>query len=216
MARVSWPSFGELEPAGMPQHVGMHEEREFRRHARPGNHALISGYGQRRVTLRDEDVWGRWGFAQELAQRAAFPRRYRMHAGNPALGPAYMQAPGGEVDVVPAQCHQLRGSRSTSRSVRYSRLRLLTVTFTEVGAASPSREFSMETALPPVRTVTDLAGGVTDLDGVQARRVSSGGASKRWGSSAGGLLRRYQSPQDDIKVFQISSTEEAKEDGVLH
>jgi hypothetical protein len=67
--------------------------------------------------------------------------------------------------------------RSTSRSVRYSRLRLPTVTFTEVGAAS---------------------------------------ASQRWGSSAGGLLRRYQSPQDDVKVFQISSTEEAKEDGVLH
>jgi hypothetical protein len=63
----------------MPQHVGMHEEREFRSHARPGNHALISGYGQRRSALRDEDVWGRCGFAQELAQRAAFPRRYRMH-----------------------------------------------------------------------------------------------------------------------------------------
>jgi hypothetical protein len=31
-----------------------------------------------------------------------------------------------------------------------------------------------------------------------------------------GLLRRYQSPQDDIKVFQISSTEEAKQDTVLH
>jgi hypothetical protein len=46
-------------------------------------------------------------------------------------------------------------SRSTSRSVRYSRLRLPTVTFTEVGAASRSREFSMETALSPVRTVTD-------------------------------------------------------------
>jgi hypothetical protein len=83
---------GELEPAGMPQHVGMHEEREFRRHARPGNHALISGYGQRGVTFRDE---------------------------------------------------------------RYSRLRLPTVTFTEVGAALRGHEFSMETALPPVRTVTD-------------------------------------------------------------
>jgi hypothetical protein len=31
-----------------------------------------------------------------------------------------------------------------------------------------------------------------------------------------GLLRRYQSPQDDIKVFEISSTEEAKQDTVLH
>jgi hypothetical protein len=30
-----------------------------------------------------------------------------------------------------------------------------------------------------------------------------------------GLLRRYQSPQDDIKVFQLSS-EEAKQDTVLH
>src|SRR6516165_2971616 len=105
---------GELEPAGMPQHVGMHEEGEFRSHARPGNHALISGYGQRHVTLRDEDVWRRWSFAQELAQRAAFPRRYRMHAGIPALRPAYMQAPGGEVDVVPAQCHQLRGPETVA------------------------------------------------------------------------------------------------------
>ena len=40
---------GEFEPAGMPQHVGMHEESEFRSHARPGNHALISGCGQRRA-----------------------------------------------------------------------------------------------------------------------------------------------------------------------
>src|SRR5215469_14680 len=112
-----------------------------------------------------------------------------MHAGIPALGPAYMKAPGGEVDVVPAQCHQLRGpetmavsnqdsrgvpmsfclaasmSRSTSRSVRYSRLRWPTVTFTAVEAAWRSREFSMETALPPVGTVTDLVRGVTDLDG---------------------------------------------------
>ena len=31
-----------------------------------------------------------------------------------------------------------------------------------------------------------------------------------------GLLRRYQSPQDDIKVFQISSTGEAEQDSVLH
>src|SRR6516165_2765558 len=112
---------GELEPAGVPQHVGMHEEREFRSHARPGNHALISGYGQRRATLRDEDVWRRWGFAQELAQRAAFPRRYRMHAGIPALGPAYMQAPGGEVDIVPAQCHQLRGPKTMAVSDQDSR-----------------------------------------------------------------------------------------------
>jgi hypothetical protein len=31
-----------------------------------------------------------------------------------------------------------------------------------------------------------------------------------------GLLRRYQSPQDDIKVFQISSSEEAEQGTVLH
>jgi hypothetical protein len=31
-----------------------------------------------------------------------------------------------------------------------------------------------------------------------------------------GLVRRYQTPQDDIKVFQISSTEEVKQDTVLH
>jgi hypothetical protein len=76
---------GELEPAGMPQHVGMHEEREFR--------------------------------------RAAFPRRYRMHAGISALGPAYMQAPSGEVDVVPQDRHRFRfaprqhPARRTGRSL---------------------------------------------------------------------------------------------------
>jgi hypothetical protein len=98
----------------------------------------------------------------------------------------------------------------------------------EVGAASRSREFSMETALPPIRTVTDSTGRVTDLDGCSSPApadidgdgrvgVPFGSASKRWGNSAGGLLRRYQSPQDDIKVFQISSTEEAREeDAVLH
>jgi hypothetical protein len=31
-----------------------------------------------------------------------------------------------------------------------------------------------------------------------------------------GLLRRYQSPQDDVKVFQISSSEEAEQDTFLH
>jgi len=31
-----------------------------------------------------------------------------------------------------------------------------------------------------------------------------------------GLLRKYQSPRDEIKVFEISSTEEAKQDAVLH
>jgi hypothetical protein len=86
----------------------------------------------------------------------------------------------------------------------------------------------METALPPVHTVTDSARGVTDTDGCSSppppdiaggRRVGVpfGGASKRWGNSAGGPLCRYQSPHNDIKVFQISSTEEAKEeDAVLH
>jgi hypothetical protein len=107
-------------------------------------------------------------------------------AGIPSLGPAHLHSSGGEVDVVPAQRHDLRGSeavavgnqdgrgipmpgavllggpmsRSTSRSVRYSRLP--TVTFTEVGACLRSREFSMKIALQPTRTVTNLAGRVTE------------------------------------------------------
>src|SRR5262249_34147280 len=73
------------------------------------------------ATLRDEDVWGGWGFAQEFAQRAALPRRYRMHAGISTLSPAYMQATGGEVDVVPAQRHQLPGSEAVAVSDQDSR-----------------------------------------------------------------------------------------------
>jgi hypothetical protein len=37
-----------------------------------------------------------------------------MHAGISALGPAHMQSPGGEVDVVPTQCHQFRGSEAVA------------------------------------------------------------------------------------------------------
>jgi hypothetical protein len=37
-----------------------------------------------------------------------------MHAGVPSLGPTHMQAPGGEVDVVPSQCHHLRGSEAVA------------------------------------------------------------------------------------------------------
>src|SRR6516162_33921 len=44
-----------------------------------------------------------------------------MHAGIPALGPAYMQAPSGEVDVVPAQRHQLRGPQPVAVSDQDSR-----------------------------------------------------------------------------------------------
>ena len=83
---------GELEPAGVPQHVGVDKKAEFRSDARPGHHALISGCGKRCATFRDEDVGRCWRFAQELAQYSAFPGRYRMHAGIPAFGPAYVQA----------------------------------------------------------------------------------------------------------------------------
>jgi hypothetical protein len=37
-----------------------------------------------------------------------------LHAGIPALGPAHMQAPGGQVDVVPSQRHHLRGSEAVA------------------------------------------------------------------------------------------------------
>jgi hypothetical protein len=103
---------GELEPACVPQHVGMNEKGEFSSHACPGHHALISGCGKRSATFRDEDVWGCWRFAQELPQCSTFPGRYGMHAAIPTVGPAHMQAPGGEVDVVPAQRDDLRGSEA--------------------------------------------------------------------------------------------------------
>jgi len=60
---------------------------------------------------------------------------------------------------------RVRHSEVRECALRYSRLRLPTVTFTEVEAAWRSREFSMETALPPVRTVTDSSRGVTGPDG---------------------------------------------------
>jgi hypothetical protein len=46
-----WP--GELEPTGVPQHVGMNEKGEFRSDTGPGHHALISGCGKRSTPFRD-------------------------------------------------------------------------------------------------------------------------------------------------------------------
>jgi hypothetical protein len=116
------------------------------------------------------------------------PDRYRMHTGISTLGPAYVQAPGGEVDVVPTQCHQLRGSEAVAVGdqdgdrVPVPGAVLLggldkplhlplgeifasasaNCYIYEVGAATRSRDFSMEMALPPVHTVTNLLGRVTD------------------------------------------------------
>src|SRR5260370_15716367 len=89
-------------------------------------------------------------------------------------------------------------SRSTSRSVRYSRLRLPTVTFTEVGAASRSRAFSMETALPPVRTVTDLSRGVTDPDGCSspAPPDNSSATGEFWQGRSAGTNHCENQPRD--------------------
>ena len=70
-------------------------------------------------------------------------------------------------------------SRSTSRSVRYSRLRLPTVTFTEVGAASRSRDFSVEIALPPVRTVTNLVRRVTESKSPDRRKRQGAALGQR-------------------------------------
>ena len=41
MKQAAFSHVGELEPAGVPQHVGMNEKGEFRGHARPGHHPLI-------------------------------------------------------------------------------------------------------------------------------------------------------------------------------
>jgi hypothetical protein len=56
----------------------MHEEREFRSHARPGNHALVSRYGQRRATLQLPAK----RYAIRLGARCAGPKSYfdRSHA----------------------------------------------------------------------------------------------------------------------------------------
>jgi hypothetical protein len=118
------------------------ERSPARSHARPGYHALISGCGKRCATFRDEDVWGCWRFAQELAQCPAFPGGYRMQAGIPALGPATCNRPvvrsmsshrnatsstvavgnqdGCDVPCPDRFCLAASMSRSTSRSVRYS------------------------------------------------------------------------------------------------
>jgi hypothetical protein len=87
----------------------------------------------------------------------------------------------------------------------------------DVAVAARSVNFATLVAL---RRASSL---LSSLAAAAQRRPILPGAEVAWSlkwpealHSAGGLLRRYQPPQDYIKVFQISSTEEAKEDGVLH
>src|SRR5262249_41464663 len=78
----------------VPQHVGMHEEREFRSRARPGNHALIAADLMGHVTDRDEcsSPRERVGFHPAMRARRVSSTPIYMHKSCDAPMPAALSS----------------------------------------------------------------------------------------------------------------------------
>src|SRR5262245_61635252 len=98
---------GELVAAAVPQHVAVNEEREARGLASPCDHALIASHAQRRQALRNKHVDAPGRLTLQTPQGAYFLPADRMHASSAALGPTDVQFAGSEIDVIPAQGHEL-------------------------------------------------------------------------------------------------------------
>src|SRR5690242_15754684 len=95
----------------MPEHVGMNEKGELCGHARPGNHALISGCGKRCATFRD-DEWGDVGASRRSFRNAGLSRvEIGCTLASPVLGASYVQAPSQVLSKVEA--FYFFGSRSS-------------------------------------------------------------------------------------------------------
>ena len=99
---------GELEAAGVAQHVRMHWEAEVGRDAEPGDHLAKARRRERCAALGRKDKRRRWVLlALEPAERPQLAAGQRVNRLRAALEPAHMQAAMGKVDRVPAQRDQL-------------------------------------------------------------------------------------------------------------
>jgi hypothetical protein len=142
----------------------MDSERHLGGRSKPRQHPAKGNCGHRSAALAHEDISSGFLFALETAQGAKFDAGQWMDGRHPILEPMNVQAAMDEIGLLPAQraykimvasrcpCRLFPAafmSRSTSRSVRYSRVRYSafgsrpggTVLFTVVGALARDLDF---------------------------------------------------------------------------
>jgi hypothetical protein len=91
----------------MSQHVRMDRERHFRPLAQARNQGMEALWRHRATPLSGEDMRPRRLLALKTSQSANFIALHWMHARRPPLGPANVQAPGGQFDLMPLEVAQL-------------------------------------------------------------------------------------------------------------
>jgi hypothetical protein len=101
---------GELEAAGVAQHVGMRLERQLGHNAEAVEQLQEPGPGDRAPSLGVEDVAALQVLAAQLAQRPDLLAGQRMGAVGPVLRPADVDAAGVQLDLRPFQIAQLGGA----------------------------------------------------------------------------------------------------------
>ena len=104
---------GQRVAAGVPEHVRVRLEGKLGLDPCPLDHAREPGGAEGCPALRGEHE-GRLGLllALEPPQRPQLVPEDRMGAGRALLDPAHVKRPRGELDLVPAQVHQLGGPQA--------------------------------------------------------------------------------------------------------
>src|SRR6266536_3756835 len=82
-------------------------EAELSANAQPLDHLLIAVDRDRRLALADEEMRRRASLALQPAQRPQLPAGQRMRRRRACLGPADVQDAHLEIDLLPAQIHEL-------------------------------------------------------------------------------------------------------------
>ena len=101
---------GELEAAGMAQHVRMNWEGEFGQFPRAADHFEEPGPGHRPAAFRIEDVAALQVLPPHLAQCPDFLAGEGVRAVNTVLGPPYMDPPAIKLDHIPGQFTEFAGA----------------------------------------------------------------------------------------------------------
>jgi hypothetical protein len=107
------PVIGQLEAAGVPQHVGVHLDPKLCGHACALDHTVEAFGRQRRPALGDEDEAGRCrAFPLEAPKLPQLPPGQGMGGRRTALEPVDMDLAPIEVDLLPFQVRHLGGAEA--------------------------------------------------------------------------------------------------------
>src|SRR5262245_59842349 len=102
---------GELEAAGMPEHVRMNREGQFGQFPSPANHFEEPGPSYRPTTFGVEDEAALQVLPSQLAQRPDFLLGEWVRAIDTVFGPPHMDAAAIKLDHIPGQLAEFAGAQ---------------------------------------------------------------------------------------------------------